>query len=178
MLLRKQLYGCICLLVLVFTGCTKRYWYRTKIDAPHSNKYSVKINIENRSPDRLNEDFVNAMHRSAAKALKKWGYFEAPVKSPRFIYTLTVGVDSFNQSVKHFDSKNLPGPGGIIRGSYNYAYGVSAIVFNSRLDYGKEAVTKWERMYDIYYFGEKRDISRSEGVVKFLIKTAEERRYH
>lgn len=173
----RQVYITIGLLALVFSGCTKRYWYRTKIDVPHSNKYSVKIYIVNRSPNELNENFVNAMHKSAAKSLKKWGYYEAPVKSPKFIYTLTVGVDSFNKSIKHFDNKNLPEPGSIIRGKYNYSYGVGAIVFDSKMEYGPESVVKWERIYDIYYFGEKRDISRSEGVVKFLIKTAEERRY-
>ncbi len=162
------------MLLLLIGGCTKRYWYRTKIDVPQSNKYSVKINIVNESPEFLNVEFNNAMHKAAAKALKKRGYYETGIKTPKFIYTLVLRVDSFNRAIKHFDNQNIPHS--LLLGNYNYRYGVGAITFQSKLDdikYGP----KWEKYYDIYYFGEKRDISRSKGVVKFLIKTAEQKRY-
>lgn len=174
---RMELRNCkiiLCILMLLIGGCTKRYWFRTKIDVPRSNKYSVKINIENQSPELLNKTFCDEMHKAAAKALRKNGYYETGVKSPRFIYTLILRVDSFNQSIKHFDNQNIPHS--LLLGNYNYRYGVGAIVFGSKLDDTKYG-PKWDKYYDIYFFGEKRDISRSAGVVKFLIKTAEQRRY-
>jgi hypothetical protein len=170
----KWLGVCACLCVLLFSDCNKRYWYRTKIDVPRSNKYSVEIHIENQSPEILSKEFTDAMHKAAAKGLKKYGYYETHVKSPRYIFTLVLEMDSFNQSKRHFDNHNIPHS--LLLGNYNYAYGVGAIVFRSQLmdtRYGP----KWSKYYDIYYFGEKRDISRSAGVVKFLIKTSEQKRY-
>lgn len=163
-----------CILMLLIGGCTKRYWYRTKIDVPRSNKYSVKINIVNDSPELLTKQFCDEMHKAATKALKKNGYYETGVKVPKFNYTLVLRVDSFNQSIKHFDNQNIPHS--LLLGNYNYRYGVGAITFVSKLDDTKYG-PKWEKYYDIYFFGEKRDISRSAGVVKFLIKTAEQKRY-
>jgi hypothetical protein len=164
----------ICLGIMLVSGCTKRYWFRSKIDVPHSKRYSVKINIVNRSPECLTGEFITAMHQAAAKYLQKWGYYETHIKSPTYIYTLTLRVDSFDQSRKRFDGQNIPPK--LLLGDRNFVYGEAAIVFTSELDH-KQFGRKWSKFYDIYYFGEKRDISRSKGVVKLLIKMAEEKRY-
>jgi uncharacterized protein YifE (UPF0438 family) len=117
------------------------------------------------------------MHTAASKALAKNGYFEVPIKSPVYTYTLIVNVDSFNQTRRYFDNRNIPKAGSILTGEYPYKYGVAAIVFHSKLTHNGQYGIKWEKRYDIYYLGEKRDIARSKGVVKFLIRTAEEKRY-
>jgi hypothetical protein len=161
----------VCVLMFTVLGCSKRYWFRTKIDLPRSNKYSVKINIVNLSPDQLSKEFVEGMHTAASKALAKKGYYEVPIKSPVYTYTLVVKIDSFNRTRRYYDNKKS---GSILTGEYPYKYGIAAIVFHSKLAHNGQFGVKWEKRYDIYYLDEKRDISRSKGVVKFLIRTAED----
>src|SRR6478736_6545501 len=83
-------------IVLIVSGCTKRYWFRLKIDVANSKRYSVKINVVNQTTSLLSNDFVEVMRKAAAKELKKKGYFELPIDSPQFLFTLYLKVDSFN----------------------------------------------------------------------------------
>jgi hypothetical protein len=149
-----------CLLILLFSGCTKRYWYRNKIDVPHSKKYSVEIKIVNRSPEFLNNEFIDAMHKAATKSLEKFGYYETRAKSTRFVYTLVLSVDSFYKPVN----------------TLYYKFGIGHIIFKAQLDdtkYGR----RWSRDDYIHFFAEKRDVSRSASVVRHLIRISEQKRY-
>jgi hypothetical protein len=176
MKLKRYLYFSVGLLMLL-SGCTKRYWYRVKIDVPRSNKYSVQINIVNENKELISHAYEEAMHQAAAKALRKMGFYETRVKEPTYNYTLTLRIDTFNQEKRYFDHKNVPETTSIIMGNYNHQHGVAAIVFFARLDH-KNSGTQWSKYYDIYFFGEKRDIQRGKGVVKFLIRTSNERTFY
>jgi hypothetical protein len=51
---------------------------------------------------------------------------------------------------------------------------VKAILFDCRMENYKKKRIKWEANDDIYYFGEYRDIGRSEGMVRYIIKNVKD----
>lgn len=163
---------CCCIALLLFCGCQKRYWFRSTIDIGNSKKYSVKITVINDAPDFLSDKFVEVMRKRSAKSLKHKGYFEVPIDSPQFHFILTLKVDSFNAGVRNYNRQSAiytPTPQ---KNYYAFKHTVKAIMINCTLKNYKQGWTKWEVFDDLYYFGEYRDIGRSEGMVKALIKNA------
>jgi hypothetical protein len=182
-----KILGCVC--ILLFASCGKRYWYRTKIDLANSKKYSVKIKVVNASNGFFDKDFADVMHKAAAKELKKKGYFEVPIDSPQFLFTLVFKLDSFNagiprnnevndtlnDDINHIDRKNAIYAAKPPGAPYAFKSTVKAIMFDCELRHYKHGWIKWKEADDIYYFGEYRDIGRSEGMVRHLIKIAKDR---
>lgn len=162
---------CGCMLLFLFCGCQKRYWFRSTIDIGNSKKYSVKITVINDAPDFLSDKFVEVMRKRSAKSLKRKGYFEVPIDSPQFHFILTLKVDSFNTLYK----ANTVYTADKIIDSYRFKRTVKAIMIHCTLKNYKQGWTKWDVSDDLYYFGEYRDIGRSEGMVKALIKNASPR---
>jgi hypothetical protein len=164
-----------CILIL-FSGCTKRYWYRTKIDLPNTKKYSVKINVVNESNNLLNKDFMDVMRKAAVKELKKKGYFELPVDSPMFLFTLVLKVDSFNASEKVPPREVSIYTADTVKPNLrSYRQTVKAVMIVCELKHYKKGWIKWVNTNDVYYFGEYRDLGRTEGMVRLLIRTAKDR---
>jgi hypothetical protein len=60
----------LCIMLIATMGCQRKYWFRIKIDVPHSNKYSVKINIVNYSDSLLSKKFEDPA-QSGCKRVKK-----------------------------------------------------------------------------------------------------------
>jgi hypothetical protein len=162
------------LLVIALTSCQQRYWYRNKIDNGTSKKYSVKINMVNEAPGFIEQSFVDVMRKAAAKELRKKGYFEVPIDSPQFLFTLTIKVDSFNAGVKYFTKSLATYTEKPADAPYAFKRTVKAILFQCEMKSYKRGRRKWEISDDIYYFGEYRDIGRSEGMVRYLIKTVKD----
>ena len=169
--IRNSLGIFLCLLLL--NGCNKRYWFRSKIDDGKSKKYSVKIIINNESPTILSDKFVAVMRHACVKGLKQKGYFEIPIDSPQFQYILTLRVDSFNASAGTFNAKKGIYTTAPQKGLKSFKHTVKAIEFDCQMKHYKKGWMQWQNADDIYYFGEYRDIGRSEGMVRYLIRTAE-----
>lgn len=164
----------ICVLLL-FSGCTKRYWFRLKIDSANSKRYSVKINILNQSSNLLSDDFAEIMRKAAAKELKRKGYFELPIDSPQFLFTLLLKVDSFNAS-EQIPPKEIALYADTVKPNYrSYHQTVKAVMIVGELKHYKRGWIKWIVADDVYYFGEYRDIGRTEGMVRYLIRTAKDK---
>lgn len=180
----------ICVLFL-FSGCTKRYWYRSKIDLAQSKRYSVKIEVVNSSSELLDKEFEQVMRDAATKELKKKGFFELPIDSPQFLFTLLLKVGSFNQSERpgprdlglhlalESDTllfKEMYGSGGItstVSGSRSQQ--VKAVMIVCLMRNYKQGWVKWVCADDLYYFGEPRDMGRAEGMVRHLIRIAKDK---
>ncbi len=163
------------LLMVLLGGCTKRYWFRTKIDTVNSKKYSVKITVINQSPEFLSDQFVEVMRKSSMKELKRKGYFELPIDSPQFHFVLTLKVDSFNAGVRNFTKNTAVYSTTPSRNYYTFRHTVKAILFNCEMRNYKQGWLQWEAEDDLYYFGEERDLGRSVGMVRHLIKTVKPR---
>ncbi len=161
-----------CIAILLFNGCHQRYWYRNTIDIGDSKRYSVKVTVINYAPEFLSEEFVEVMRKASVKALKRRGYFEVPIDSPQFHFILTLKVDSFNAGIKNYDYQKTVYTITPQRNYYNFKHTVKAIMINCTLKNYKQGWNKWDIYDDLYYFGEYRDIGRSEGMVKALIKNA------
>lgn len=164
----------VCMLLLV-SGCTKRYWFRLKIDVANSKRYSVKVNVVNQTSSLLSTDFVEVMRKAAVKELKKKGYFELPIDSPQFLFTLYLKVDSFNAS-EQVKPKEIALYTDTIKPNYrSYHQTVKAVMMVCELKHYKRGWVKWVNADDVYYFGEYRDIGRTEGMVRYLIRTAKDK---
>ncbi len=140
------------LVMILLSGCTKRYWYRTKIDTKHSQKYSVKITIINEIPKHLSDEFVASMRKASLKVLERKGYFELPIDSPQFHYILTIRGATY-----------------LYRSNERFGY----LDFTCEMRHYKHGWTLWEAADYLEYKKNKRDIPRSRGVVKHLIRAAE-----
>lgn len=164
----------ICVLFL-FSGCTKRYWFRLKIDSANSKRYSVKINVLNQSTNLLSDAFAEIMRKAAVKELKKKGYFELAIDSPQFVFTLLLKVDSFNAS-EQIPPKEIALYADTVKPTYrSYNQTVKAVLVVCELKQYKRGWVKWINADDVYYFGEYRDIGRTEGMVRYLIRTAKDK---
>lgn len=162
----------VLLLITLTISCQKRYWFRTKIDLAGSKKYSVKVTVENRSPEFISQEFVDVMRKESAKQLKRKGFFELPIDSPQYHFNLVLFVDSFNSAVRSREKNAAFYAHVPQRNAYRFKHTVKAIFFNCKLTHYKQGWTQWEAKEDIYYFGESRDLGRGVGVVKYLIRTA------
>jgi hypothetical protein len=160
---------------VLFGGCSKRYWFRNKIDLADSKKYSVKITVINQAPTFLSDQFVEVMRKSSAKELKRKGYFELPIDSPQFHFTLVLKVDSFNAGIRDFTKKTATYSTTPSKNYYTFRHTVKAILFNCEMRNYKQGWMQWEAADDLYYFGEDRDLGRSVGMVRYLIKSAKPR---
>jgi hypothetical protein len=149
--------------LMLLASCNQRYWFRTKIDLANSKKYSVKISVVNCSPEMLPENFNAAMRHVSKKYLKRRGYYEVPIDSPQFHYTLSIKVDSFRVGGKPFYRRDI----------YSNSKNVKAILIEAKMVHYKKGWMQWENRDDIYYFGETRDVGRSMGVVRYLIRNAQ-----
>jgi hypothetical protein len=119
---------------------------------------------------------LKILHKAAAKELKKKGYYEIPIDSPQFLFTLQMKVDSFNASrVSHYSKKYAMYSHTPESAPYSFGHTVKAIMFNCELRHYKQNWVKWDATDDVYYFGEYRDIGRSEGMVRYLIRSAKPR---
>lgn len=166
----------ILILISVLSGsCTKRYWFRNKIDTAQSKKYSVKISVVNQAPNFLSDYFIEVMRKSCAKELKRKGYFELPIDSPQFHFTLVLNVDSFNAGIRNYTKRNAVYSTSPSKDYYTFKHTVRAIMFTCEMRNYKQGWTQWEAVDDLYYFGEDRDLGRSVGMVRYLIKSAKPR---
>lgn len=138
---------------------------------PQSKKYSVKITIDNKAPDFLSDQFVEVMRKACVKELKRKGFYELPIDSPQFLFTLELKVDSFNAGIRGFTKKNAVYTPTPAKSYYTFKHTVKAIMFNCELRNYKGGWIQWEINDDLYYFGENRDIGRSEGMVRYLIRS-------
>lgn len=138
---------------------------------PQSKKYSVKITIDNRVPDLLSNEFEEVMRKACVKELKRKGFYELPIDSPQFHFTLVLKVDSFNAGIRESKPNAVytPAPS---KEYYTFKHTVKAIMFDCVLRNYKQGWKQWEIGDDLYYFGETRDIGRSEGMVRYLIRSA------
>ena len=165
----------LCILLL-FSSCSKRYWFRLKIDVANSKRYSVKIKVLNQSANLLSDDFAEIMRKAAAKELKKKGYFELPIDSPQFLFTLLLKVDSFNASEQIPPKEIALYTADTVKTNYrSYHQTVKAVMVVCELKHYKRGWVKWICADDVYYFGEYRDIGRTEGMVRHLIRTAKDK---
>lgn len=177
-------------ILLLFTGCTKRYWYRTKIDLAKSKRYSVKIEVVNESNELLDKEFEKVMRESSVRALEKKGFFELPVDSPQFLFTLMFKVGSFSRGgqltprdlglhmVSENDSillQNAFHSGSSMTASGSRTEQVKAVMIVCLMRHYKQGWVKWVCADDLYYFGEPRDLGRAEGMVRHLIKIAKDK---
>jgi hypothetical protein len=160
--------------IVLFTGCSQRYWYRNKISLPYTQKFTVKVRVLNQSNNLLNAEFEEVMRKAAVKELKKKGYNEAPIDSPQFLFTLYLQVDSFDVSAGGPREINPDRESG--RSEYRSANStVRAVTMVCELKHYKQGWTKWVNSDDVYYFGEYRDIGRAEGMVRQLIHDAKDK---
>jgi hypothetical protein len=163
-------------ILLIVSGCTKKYWFRLKIDVANSKRYSVKMNIVNQTPSLLSNDFVEVMRKAATKELKKKGYYELPIDSPQFLFTLYLKVDSFNASEQIPPKEIALYTTDTVKPNYrSYNQTVKAVMMVCELKHYKQGWVKWINADDVYYFGEYRDIGRTEGMVRYLIRTAKDK---
>lgn len=163
------------LILFIFCGCGQRYWYRLKLDGSSVQRYTVKVDVVNHTPKLVSQDFESVLKRGALKELKKFGYYETPKDSPDFFLVLQLAVDSFNTALYHQQTKIAIYTDSVltIPNAYKFNRTVRAVLMQCDLVKRKPLKRVWTNYEDIYYFGDfRRDVGRSEGVIRFLIRSA------
>lgn len=163
---------------LAFAGCGQRYWYRLKLDGSSVKRYTVKVNVVNHTPTLISDEFEEILKKGAFKELKKIGYYETPKDSPDFFLVLQLAVDSFNMVLYQEQKKIAMYSDSAVKDPnvYRFKKTVRAILMQCDLVQRKPLKRKWTAYEDIFYFNEyRRDMGRSESVVRYLIRSAEER---
>lgn len=163
----------VCLLIL--QGCGKRYWFRLKMDGSSVKRYSVKVDVVNHTPKLLPGEFEAELIKGAFKELKKFGYYETTKDSPDCYLVMQLAVDSFNTVMYREQTKIAIYTDSIIRSpnAYRLSRTVRAILMQCDLVQRKPLKRVWTNYEDIFYFNDyRRDVGRSEGVVRYLIRAA------
>lgn len=163
------------LILLIFSGCGQRYWYRLKLDGSSVQRYTVKVDVVNHTPKLVSSDFENILKRGALKELKKFGYYETPKDSPDYFLVLQLAIDSFNTALYHQQTKIAIYTDSVINSpnAYKFNRTVRAVLMQCDLVKRKPLKRVWTNYEDIYYFDDfRRDVGRSEGVIRFLIRSA------
>lgn len=165
------------ILLLAFAGCGKRYWYRIKLDGSSVKRYTIKVNVVNHSPNLISNEFEEILKKGALRELKKTGYYETPKDSPDFFLVMQLAIDSFNMILYQEQKKIAIYSDSAVKAPnvYRLKKTVRAVLMQCDLVQRKPLQRKWTAYEDIFYFNDYwRDIGRSEGVVRYLIRSAEE----
>ncbi len=159
------------IVLLLLSSCQKRYWYRSFVFGSSKNLVPVNVVIQNESPTLLTETFEKEILAACEKQLLKKGY-KATAKKAIFQFTLVIKVEKFKvNGLAHYGGER----------TMLYPYfdkEVKAILFECTLTQSKKDLTwqVWENSNDLYFFGkQKRDMRRSKGMVKYLIRSAKQK---
>lgn len=159
------------IVLLLLSSCQKRYWYRSFVFGSSKNLVPVNIVIQNESPTLLTETFEKEILAACEKQLLKKGY-KATTKKAIFQFILVIKVEKFKvNGLAHYGGER----------TILYPYfdkEVKAILFECVLTQSKKDLTwkVWENSNDLYFFGkQKRDMRRSRGMVKYLIRSAKQK---
>ncbi|MFA9212685.1 MAG: hypothetical protein ACEQSR_02425 [Candidatus Methylacidiphilales bacterium] len=168
--MKSRLY-LLSIVLLLLSSCQKRYWYRSFVFGSSKNLVPVNLIIQNESPTLLTETFEKEMRAACEKQLLKKGYKVVPKKAT-FQFKLVIKVDKFTvNGLAHYGGER----------TMLYPYfdkEVKAILFECILTQSKKDLnwTVWENTNDLYFFGkQKRDMRRSRGMVKYLIRSAKQK---
>lgn len=167
--------GGVIFLVFMLMGCGQRYWYRLKLDGSSIKRYTIKVDVVNHTPKLLSQDFEAILKKGALKELKKFGYYETPKDSPDYFLVLQLAIDSFNTALYNQQTKIAIYTDSVVKApnAYKFNRTVRAILMQCDLVQRKPLKRKWTNYEDIFYFDDfRRDVGRSEGVVRFLIRSA------
>jgi len=160
----------------LFTGCHKRYWYRIKIDDFHRTYTPVNIRIVNASPGQLSPVFEKQIYKACVKQLRKQGFAPAGKDSPRFEFVLAMSVDTFRQSILMEHTYWTDGTKAKARGGtaqIRHSFEAPTITFRCNMIRIKPTMQMWDNKEDLYFLNQRfRDIIRSKGMVKYMIRTA------
>lgn len=163
--------------LLLLSSCQQRYWFRIKLRNEYKRTHSIRIDVNNYSPQFLGPEFVQYMRDASKKQLKKEGYIISPKDTPAFRFVLSMYVDSFNATIL---TNNKPGfitnnPNSFSLTNpnvYKFRNSVKAILFECQLMPYKNPIPNWSERNDLYFFNDyERDIGRSVGMVRYLIRS-------
>lgn len=162
----------VVVIILFFSSCQRRYWFRIKLRNEYKRTHATKIDIVNYSPNVLSKNFELVMLAACKKQLKKAGYVFSPKDTPAFRFELTLEVDTFSIGDKGY--RRSPIPSNIFKQGqyfYNYRNNVKAILFECNMYPYKKSIPNWSSRQDNYFFNdEERDLGRSVGTVRYLIR--------
>lgn len=154
--------------LLSLSSCQKRYWYRSFVWSNSKNDLPVNISIVNESPMAISPEFEKAILATCEKQLLKKGYKVITKKAP-YQFKIVLKVESYTVSgFAHYGGERtslIP----------YYNKDVQAILFDCSLVQIKKDLNwkVWENNNDLYFFDrEKRDLRRSKGMVRYLIRSA------
>lgn len=154
--------------LLSLSSCQRRYWYRSFVWSNSKNDLPVNISITNESPGTISPEFEKAILATCEKQLLKKGY-KVSTKKTLYKFNIKLKVESYTVSgLAHYGGERtslIP----------YYNKDVQAILFECSLFENKKDLKwkVWENNNDLYFFDrEKRDLRRSKGMVRYLIRSA------
>lgn len=176
--MRYPFYAMLLCLTLL-SSCGRRYWYRIKLrDA--KQLYSIRVSVMNLSPGYLSNEFGEELKVSCLKELRRKGYIPSVKDSPAFEFVLTMQVDSFNAGIRNYTkgyAEYIPDaakPRSTSSGIYAFRKPVKALALDCRLQHYKTKIAVWDANDDLFFFNDYyKDLGRSDGMVRYLIRTAE-----
>lgn len=159
-------------LLLLFSACQKRYWYRIKLRTKVHP--TVKVKVVNFSPEILNEFFEVEMLEACRKQLRKDGFQTTSKDSANYEFELVMKVDTFNATIVGFRNMGVNNPSQTFT---NRQVGVErfdnigSILLETRMWVMKTKSVRFHIYDDVYFFDEpSRDRRRSRGVVRYMIR--------
>lgn len=156
------------LLIVFFSSCHRRYWYRSFVWTSSKNTVPVNISLINDSPKAISTEFQKEILATCQKQLLKKGFKVIDKKAP-YQFNIKLKVESYSVSgLAHIGGERtslIP----------YYNKDVQAILFECNLFQTKKDLNfkVWENNNDLYFFDvKKRDLRRSKSMVRYLIRSA------
>jgi hypothetical protein len=160
------------MLCLSLTTCQKQYFYLNKVKA-NPKKGSFNLFIENKTPQLLSKHFEEEVKEACIKKLIKSGHTYT-IKNPQYNFSISLAVDSvLSNGISYAAPINM---------GKSFSYHAKPYSRISKGIYIEVNVKKkessyifWETDYDLYYFAEpKRDLTRTKGVMRYLMDNFKE----
>lgn len=168
------------ILLVTFSGCTKRYWFRVKVPGKEKDFHTVKVNIINVTPGYLSPFFETRYEEKVYESLYKFGFVKATKDTAEYNFTITMCVEMGSaKGVSRFGTGNTTERNEPEATSYRptkyethwYERKVANINFKYSLEMRGKHMMLWARE-DYVYFKQKdlRDVKRSVSVLKLALR--------
>ena len=171
--------GRFCILLCVFCllniSCNKRYWDWKKVRAGRYQGKTIKMMIENRSPDFLSAHFANSIKEICSRSLTKLGFLVVEKEHADYFFSVAIKVDTYTinatmRTTEYYDrSRTLVLLDNVIPAGPSH--NVKELSFRYDLYLYPTMKLFWYDKSEFYFFGsEWRDIRRGRSMARYSLK--------
>ncbi len=170
----------ISLILLLGSGCSKRYWFRIKVPGKVESKHSISVNVINLSPEYLDSNFQVAYTQNVYQSLKKYGFVQALKNPSEYTFTIVMSVENYEKKGTSYvimgNTKNprlteVASERPPVYKWKDYENAFSTLDYKYALVYNLTKSTVWSRGDYVYRkSNEKSNVKRSISILKLALR--------